>query len=164
MNLCFFRHGPAVESGTPGFSEESRPLTQEGRRKTRAAARGLKRLDLGLDAVLSSPLPRAHETARIVAEVLGLPRPRLSDLLLPGKPGAQLLRLLKEVHGKSPILVGHEPSLSGAVSLLVSGTGSTDLAIRKAGMAFVELKDATPHPRGTLLMLLAPAALRRLGR
>ena len=164
MNVCFFRHGIAVEPGTTGVAEESRTLTEDGRRKTRQAARGLKRLNLGLDSVLTSPLPRALETAEILAEVLELPPPRPADKLLPGTSAAELLELLKDLAGNAPLLVGHEPVLSAAVSLLVSATESGDIRLKKAGMAFAKVKELAPRPRGSLLLLLTPGALRILGK
>lgn len=144
--VCFLRHGPAAD-------EEPRPLTPEGREKTERAARGIARLDLGIDAVLSSPLPRALETAEILARVLGLPKPRTSDLLL---PDADAERLLPSLRAAVPALVGHEPSLSRAVSRLIGGGA---VSLKKAGMAFVETTSAS---RGTLRLLLPPAVLRAL--
>ncbi|MBI2923507.1 MAG: histidine phosphatase family protein [Planctomycetes bacterium] len=164
MNVCFFRHGLAVEHGTPPWSEEERPLTDEGRRKTRAAARGLKRLALGSDAILTSPLPRAAETAEILAEVLGLPRPRISERLLPGNTAAQILEVLKDTDTNSPILVGHEPGLSAAVSLFMSATDAGSIELRKAGMAFARLKTLSPRPRGSLVLVLTPGTLRKLAK
>lgn len=163
MNVCFFRHGVAVEHGTPGFSEEERPLTEDGIRKTRQCAKGLKRLKLGLDQILSSPLPRALGTAEILSEVLGLPRPRIVDRLLPGTTPAQLLECLRDCDGNAPVLVGHEPSLSAAVSLFISTGESGSIELKKAGMAFARLKTLSPRPRGMLTLLMTPGALRRLG-
>ena len=51
MNVGFFRHGIAVPRGTRGVAEADRPLTSDGRKKTARAARGLRRLDLGFDAI-----------------------------------------------------------------------------------------------------------------
>lgn len=164
MNVCFFRHGLAAEPGAPGVADDARTLTEEGRRKTRAAARGLKKLNLGLDTILTSPLPRALETAEIVADVLGLPRPQPSDRLLPGASAAQVLEALKDFEGKSPIFVGHEPVLSAAVSLLVASSDAGDFQLKKAGMAYAKVQTLTPHPRGSLHLLMTPAALRRLAR
>lgn len=159
MNACFFRHGPAAPRGKTG--DESRRLTAEGRRKTRAAALGLKELGLGLDFVLTSPLVRAVETAEILADVLGLAKPRVGESLRPGVPPARLLSVLGDFRRKTPVLVGHEPDLSAAVSFLA---GAARLELKKAGMAFARIDALAPRPRGTLLLLLTPAALRRLSR
>ncbi len=159
MNVCFFRHGPAAPQGKAG--DESRRLTADGRRKTRAAARGFKELGLGLDFILTSPLVRAVETAEFLAEVLGLATPSVSELLRPGVPPARLLAVLGDYRRNSPILVGHEPTLSAAVSHLA---GAARLELKKAGMAFARVDALAPRPRGTLLLLLTPAALRRLSR
>ncbi|MCC6738862.1 MAG: histidine phosphatase family protein [Planctomycetia bacterium] len=164
MNVCFFRHGPAVEPGTPGIPDDARPLTPDGRRRTRAAARGLASLRLGLDGILSSPLPRALQTAEILAKALGLPRPRTSELLLPGSPAERLLGAIREAGGEAPVLVGHEPSLSAAVSLLAGAPRPLALQLKKAGMAFAAVDALKPRPRGTLLLLLTPAVLRGLAR
>ena len=66
--VIFLRHGQAVNNTekvlagrTPGV-----PLTPEGREQARGAAGLLERL--GVSAVYSSPIQRAHDTARIVAE------------------------------------------------------------------------------------------------
>jgi phosphohistidine phosphatase len=164
MNVCFFRHGIAVEPGTPGVAEEARALTEDGRRKTRQAAKGLKRLNLGLDRILTSPLPRALETAEILASVLGLPKPSETNLLRPETPAEDLPGVLKDLKGSTPVLVGHEPLLSAAVSLLVSAADPAKIQIKKAGMALVKLSSLEPRPHGVLELLLTPGALRRLAK
>jgi len=164
MNVCFFRHGLAVDAVTTGSTDEARPLTEEGRRKTRLAVRGMKSLRLGIDAIITSPLHRSVETGEIMAEILELPRPRVSERLAPGSTPAQLLEVLRETDANSPALIGHEPNLSGAVSLFVSATDAGDIELKKAGMAFARLKTLSPRPRGTLLLLLTPGALRRIGK
>jgi phosphohistidine phosphatase len=164
MNLCFLRHGPAVPVGTPGVDEPDRPLSPEGKRKTRRAARGLLRLDLGIDAVLASPLPRARETAEIVADALRLGPPRLHDALLPDAPADRLLDVLRGLGAEGPVLVGHEPGLSRAVAFLIGAAEDRALEIKKSGLAVVRLRKLNPRPEGTLRLLLSPAALRALAR
>ncbi len=151
MNVCFFRHGPAEPEG-------ERPLSEEGRRKTLLAARGVKFLDLGVGAIFSSPLLRARQTAEILAEVLGLPKPRVTPHLLPESSGEEILECLRETKDKPPLLVGHEPSLSAAVAALTGGA----VRMKKAGLAVVELSATTPRPAGTLVLLAPPSLLRDL--
>jgi len=155
MNVGFFRHGIAVPHGTPGVAESDRPLTPEGRKKTAQAAKGLKQLDLGFDAIYSSPLPRALQTAEILAEALRLGKPKILDALLPGTPPGRLLDEIGRLKAKAPLLVGHEPQLSSAVSLAI-GKGS--IALKKAGLALVEREKSGSR----LKLLLTPAVLRAL--
>lgn len=160
MKVCFFRHGPAVERGTPGIPDDERPLTPDGRKRSRRAARGLRSLGLGIDRVCSSPLPRAMETARILADVLGLPEPETLGALAGG--GGDVVGVLTNLDAACPVLVGHEPALSDAISRLVCGRGGGDYALKKAGLAVVEILGAGPRPRGRLLLLVPPAVLRGL--
>lgn len=55
------------------------PLTDLGRQQARGLGEGIKVAGLRFDAVYSSPLSRAYETATIAAEVAGLPVPAKYD-------------------------------------------------------------------------------------
>jgi phosphohistidine phosphatase len=163
MQVCFFRHGPAAPPGE-AVSQEDRPLTEEGVEKTRRAALGVKALDLGIDAVLSSPLRRALQTAEILAGALQLPGPKVAPALLPDVSAEKLLECLREAKAEAPVLVGHEPSLSAAVAALIGAPGTGAVQLKKAGLAVVQVDRRTPRPRGTLVLLLTPSALRGLGQ
>ena len=158
MRVCFLRHGPAVPRGSEGTADDERPLTPEGRARTRLAAQGIARLELAVDEVWTSPLPRARETAAILARVLGLPAPLETDLLRPEVPAGRLLAILRQAKGRCPVLVGHEPALGAAVARLVGGRAGA-FPLKKAGLAVVDLERPA-----TLLFFLPPSALRRLGR
>jgi phosphohistidine phosphatase len=71
MKLCFLRHG---EADWPNWDkpDNERPLTERGRRETKRVAKFLERLKLSVDAILTSPLPRASQTAEIVVKRLGI--------------------------------------------------------------------------------------------
>jgi phosphohistidine phosphatase len=163
MNVGFFRHGPAVARGTEGVAEADRPLTPEGRKKTVQAAKGLRALDLGFDRIFTSPLPRAFETAEILAGVLQLRPPEVLDSLGPGGSARRILAGLRDLEGEAPLLVGHEPLLSSAVLLAVSGATAGSIELKKAGLAVVELESSSAKPRGILKLLLSSSALRKLG-
>jgi phosphohistidine phosphatase len=125
--------------------------------KREAAA--IRRLDLGLDVILTSPLVRAHQTAEIVAEALG-PGARLATdpRLAPGFNLKQLRALLAAHRGPAALmLVGHEPDFSQTISHLIGG-GRLD--VKKGALALVELEDRAAAA-GRLVWLIPPRALDR---
>src|SRR5262245_2985211 len=73
MNLYLMRHGIAVTADQPGVeSDGERALTPKGIKRMRRAVRGLRRLGISFDAILTSPLVRARQTAEIVADTHGM--------------------------------------------------------------------------------------------
>ena len=109
--LYFIRHGLAEERGDAWPDDAKRPLTDEGMSRMRKAARGLARLGVSIDVVLTSPLVRARQTAEIVAGGLD-PRPSLVnvDSLAPdGNYAAVVADLEKHARKTRIALVGHEP-------------------------------------------------------
>jgi phosphohistidine phosphatase len=161
FELCFFRHGIAVEKDDPSVtSDAERPLTDEGARKTRAAAEGLSRLNGGYDKLLTSPWVRAKQTAAILAEVLELTSEELPELAGDRTP-EDLVKALTHRHGRHTLLVGHEPLLSATVVHLLGGDWLLDL--KKAGACSLEV-DALPSRKpATLLWHMTARQLRSLG-
>lgn len=156
MELYFLRHGIATDASPTG-EDADRQLTKEGAAKIKAAARGLRRLGLTLDALLTSPLPRALETARIMARELGAEL-QLADELAPGCDLARLQGLLGEHRAAERVmLVGHEPDLSG----LVAALSGARVQMRKGGLARVDIDMLEPG-QGTLAWLLPPRVQRSL--
>ncbi len=137
MRLYLLRHGIAVPHGSPGIEDDDRPLTRAGRQSMRVVARGLKRLGLGLDAIVSSPLPRAKKTAEIVARRLRLEdRLEFSDALRAGVSADSVAEWLASRTESSLMLVGHNPSLSDLINRLVApGVGAPLCELRKGGLA-----------------------------
>src|SRR5438034_11639970 len=74
--IYLIRHGLAEERGDSWPDDAKRPLTDEGISRMRKSVRGLSRLGVTLDVVLTSPLVRARQTAEIVAAGVS-PRPSL---------------------------------------------------------------------------------------
>ena len=155
MELYFLRHGIAADMGPAGQGDAGRPLTKEGIAKMQAGARGMRRLGLRLDALLSSPLVRAHETAAIVARELG-PELQLADELAPGCDLAQLFALLGEHRAAERVmLVGHEPDFSALIGALTGGR----VLMKKGGLGRVDI-ERLEQGAGTLIWLLPPRVLR----
>jgi len=63
VRLLIIRHAIAVDPETAGVDDAERPLTEEGSNKWRAAAQGLATILDPPDALLTSPLLRARQTA-----------------------------------------------------------------------------------------------------
>jgi len=161
MKLFILRHGIAVEHGTPGYEHDSeRPLTPEGRRKTRLIGRALAGLGVKPDVILTSPLVRAHQTADIVATVLrSKKRLQISRPLASGGDPKRLIAEINRRHGRadSIMLVGHEPDLSALASLLLTGTADgVPLELKKGGVCVLETAGLQAGRCATLLWLAPP--------
>ncbi len=159
IELLFLRHGIAEERPVKGNRDADRALTEEGIHSIKVSARGMRRLGIQLDHLVSSPLTRAVQTAEIVGRTLGL-RPRVEAALAPGFDISQLRRLLADYSAEAQVMfVGHEPDLSTLVAILTDGG---QIMMKKGGLALVSL----PHIDsldGSLRYLLPPKVLRALG-
>lgn len=166
MILYILRHGVA-EDVAPAGDDAARRLTPRGRSKMEQAAAGLRALDLEIDVLLTSPLPRAAETAAIVAAAYrGRPAPKELPALAPGVAPAETVHALRAfARHEHVMVVGHEPGLSRLASLVL--TGSPDrlaIDLKKGGCIAIELEKLVPPSGATLLWLLTPRQLRRIAR
>ena len=167
MLLYILRHGTAEERGPDWPDDAMRPLTAEGKQKTRDAARGLRALEPAIGIVLTSPFTRAKQTARLLADELGIDPTRVKETmaLAAGADPEAIWRAVREAGRSSGVLlVGHEPDLGRLVSWLISGDTRASIPLKKAGLACVELEAGETGPRGSLRFLLTPAQLRALAR
>ncbi|HVV88299.1 MAG TPA: histidine phosphatase family protein [Kofleriaceae bacterium] len=112
MKLYLIRHADAVPEDVAG-SDHERWLSLRGREAARGLARLLRDQGVELDAVATSPLPRAVQTAELVAAGLDyLGAVTVVPSLAPGchpRRAAELLATL----GGAVAVVGHEPGISG---------------------------------------------------
>lgn len=161
MNLYILRHGIAVEPGTPGFENDSeRPLIPKGKRRLRTAAAAMRKMELSVDLILSSPLLRAKQTAEIVAGELKK-RHQFSDALAPGGSVKALLRQLNELRPapENVLIVGHEPYLSRLIALLVYGSEDAAIEMKKGGLCKLEVGGLRFGQCARLAWLLTPAQM-----
>jgi phosphohistidine phosphatase len=156
MKLYFLRHGRADRSAWMGMDFE-RPLTEDGKERMLREADFIAQLDLGLDAILTSPLVRAYQTAEIVAERLNmLDLLTVDERLEPGFGPSDLAEILEGFPEADEImLVGHEPDFSETISYLIGGG---NIICKKGSLARVDLTDAGPLA-GELVWLIPPKAL-----
>lgn len=156
--LYIVRHGIAIEHGTPGYDEDERPLTPLGVKRMRQVAEGLKALRIKVDRIVTSPLPRASQTADIVADVLDLGSIlETADALRSGTSAGSIRDWLSTRDEEKLMIVGHNPSLQDLIPLLAGG--SIHLELRKGGVACL-----TKLPEGdySLDWLARPRLLRGL--
>lgn len=167
MNLYIVRHAIAVEAGTAGYEDDNlRPLTDKGRRKMEKIAHGLKSLETELDLILTSPAVRATETANIMRKAFGLPKEALIEtehLALTGA-AAQLIQWLEAqaMQCENIALVGHEPYLSGLVSVLISGRPDAAITLKKGSVCRLTVDTLQYGHCAVLDWLLTPAQLVKL--
>jgi len=160
--LYLIRHGVAEERGDAWPDDAKRPLTEEGTSRMRKAARGLSRLGVVFDIVLTSPLVRARQTAEIVAGGLA-PRPTLVNLdsLAPDAGYAALMTDL-EKHARKPriALVGHEPDIGELAARLVGSRRSIEF--KKGAICRIDIDEIPPNGPGQLRWFIAPKILLAL--
>ncbi|HYK88129.1 MAG TPA: phosphohistidine phosphatase SixA [Acidobacteriota bacterium] len=166
MILYIVRHAIAVPHGTLGIAEDDRPLTEEGIDKMKKAALGLKKLLVSPGIILSSPLPRAMQTAEIVRDVCRRRTALVSmPALAPAGSRSEVyhgIRAHKDADGL--MLVGHQPSLGELAGEIAWGSAEHYVELKKGGACALELEEFHEIPRGTLLWLLTPSILRELAR
>jgi len=167
MRLLLVRHAIAEEQedfARTGKDDRLRPLTDEGRKKMKQAARGLRTLVPEIDLLATSPLTRAAQTGAILDSVFGGIDVVAIDELSPETTPEQFLRWLRQQKGDLIGAVGHEPSISQILGWLLTGTDRRLFAFRKGGACLLEFPDDEPAGgTATLLWALTPAQLRTLG-
>ena len=160
MLLALIRHGIAEDAGPhTGYRDEPRRLTDAGITRMREAARGIARLGIHPEAIISSPLARCAETAELVAAPSGA-TVRLHDALRPGARAAALLDILADYPDADCVAVcGHQPDLSLITADL---TGGSLVDFRRGTLCLIDLERLRPQG-GILMALYPPKVLRRLG-
>jgi phosphohistidine phosphatase len=154
--LYFVRHGAAEDAQQWLGSDFDRPLTSKGRKQMVRVVKRLAEAEIEVDVIATSPLVRAQETAKIVAERLGVERVLEDSRLADGFDQRKLLDILRDLGVVEHLmLVGHEPTMSFTVGRII---GNARLDFKKGAIACVDLPDAT-STSGTLLWLSPPKLL-----
>jgi phosphohistidine phosphatase len=161
MRLLIIRHAIAVDRGTPGIPDAERPLTPEGEERFREAAEGLARLVDRPDALLTSPLLRAKQTAAIAAAAWGRITPKETDALAGGSFTEQAAVLDRYPADATVAVVGHEPHVSELLARLIGSREVDRLSFKKGGCALVDVPGRLADG-GSLAFFLPPKVLRKL--
>ena len=164
MDCLFFRHGLAIERQEWSGQEQDRPLTDKGVARTRESGKGLLNLRIRPTHILSSPLARAHETAAILQSLI---RPKLKIRICAElNPAAQPRTLFALLDALPPdavaLCIGHEPHLSLAAGILLTGKPCSGLSFKKAGACLIHIEESVRPAAGRLEWWLTAAQLRAL--
>jgi phosphohistidine phosphatase len=160
--LYLIRHGIAEERGEAWPDDAKRPLTEDGMSRLRKQSRGLARLGVVIDTVLTSPLVRTRQTAEIVAAAFE-PRPHVVNVesLAPGGAHATILGDIEKHAKKARIaIVGHEPGIGELAARLI-GTRHA-IAFKKGAVCRIDLDVLPSAGPGELRWFLTPRVLRAI--
>jgi phosphohistidine phosphatase len=161
MQLFLLRH---AEADPDAASDEERALTEKGSNQAESVGKFCLAHEFVPGMILSSPLTRAEETARLVARELDRPKlVKIADFLRAGMTVEQafsgireclidLMKREKYSEKVSIMLVGHEPDFSDLAGALIGGR-SGSVHFRKATLMGVSLQELKPGA-GTIEFLL----------
>lgn len=161
MLVYFVRHASAGSRKADPAKDEKRPLDEEGITQCGFMGRALALLDTHVDAIISSPLKRATQTASLIANDLAFEaKIEIDPALRPEASYAQFRDLLGRHSDKEAIVVvGHNPNLSQFLGRVLGGTGTrTGVDLKKGAVARAEVD----HHRGVLQWLITPKTVRAI--
>lgn len=137
MVAYFLRHADAEPRAS---SDHERKLTPKGLEQAEKVGKFLLRCGLVPEIILTSPVVRARQTAKIVAEILGETDFSEVDWLACGMTSETCLMELKACQEKaSVLLVGHEPDFSETIAAMIGLSDTEAIKVRKASLTGVEL-------------------------
>ena len=151
MDLILWRHADAAPARNDSEPDMARRLTGKGRKQAATMAVWLDRHLPDSVKVLASPSTRAQETAEALGrKVVTLPE------LAPGADAVQLLHAAGWPDSRNAVLViGHQPALGRAASLLLLGA-EQDLSMRKAAVWWITNRSRDDEFRPSLRAAVCP--------
>ncbi len=159
------RHGDAGNRLSDPIKDTKRQLTVSGKKEVVEIAKSLKKLGVKFNIIFSSPLSRAFQTAKIIAEEYKFTKQiEQSEELKPNGSKVFLYNKLSKLNIDSVILiVGHEPYLSSMINDIISNNkNSNNIILKKAGLSRIKITSTVPILKGELRWLLTPRILKKI--
>ena len=127
----------------------------------REAAAGIRRLDLSFDLILASPYLRALRTAEILAEAYDSKKLFVTNHLAADADPREVVAEINENFGtlENIVLVGHEPFLSGLISVLLTGEPGMKIDFKKAALCKLSVEDLRFGDCATPVLAADPAPI-----
>lgn len=161
MIIYFLRHASAGERKRNPKKDERRPLDAQGIEQCGDVGRALAALDVAVDAVISSPLKRATQTAALVGNEVGYERQLfIEKALRPEATFEQFREMLRKYSRADAVMVvGHDPNFSEFLGKTISPRNSTaHIDLKKGSVARVESNGKT----AVLQWCLTPRLIRAI--
>lgn len=153
VQLYLLRH---ADADTVAVNDDDRYLSEKGQHQCLRVAKFCNQREILPEIILSSPLKRAKQTAKHMADILKL-KMEVANWLAAGVIPETMIAQLKPYEDKrSVMIVGHEPDFSQFCSYLL-GIPAELIRIRKASL--VSLEVIALKPSGARLDFLIPAKL-----
>ena len=172
MDLFILRHGYAGTRLSDPVKDTKRQLTASGKKEVVEIAKSLKKLGVKFNVIFSSPLTRAFQTAKIIAEEYKLTEQiEQSEELKPTGSKDFLYDKFRKLNIDSIILiVGHEPYLSSMINDIISNNdadrnynkNNNNILLKKAGLSRIKIISTVPKLKGELRWLLTPRILKKI--
>ena len=141
MIIYFVRHASAGQKKLSPKKDEKRPLDPEGVHQCTQMGRILSTMEAGVDAVISSPLKRATQTASLIANEIGYEGKLFIENALRPEAKYDHFREMLRKYSKheSVMVVGHNPNFSDFLGHIMGESGSrAHVDMKKAAIAKVE--------------------------
>jgi len=161
MIVYFLRHASAGQHKVLPKEDEKRPIDRVGEQQCHVVGRALVALGVRVDAIISSPLTRAVQTAELAVKELGYKdKIVISDAMRPEASYDQFHDLLEHyVESKAIMVVGHNPSITEFLLRLVTGSDHSEcIDFKKGAVAKVDVEDG----KGVLSWLFTPKMASKL--
>ncbi len=161
MIVYFLRHASAGQHKSDPAKDEKRPLDKDGIEQCGQIGRALAAIDVHVDAIISSPLKRATQTASLVGNEIAFEGKLTLDKSLRPEGNFEQFRemLRKYAKAEAVMVVGHNPSLSEFLSLTISDRSSESAVdLKKGAVARVEMDNKS----SALQWCLTPKLVRAI--
>ena len=156
MNIYLVRHAIAEAVSS---SDSERSLTEDGFTQAKMVASALKKTNMKLDLILSSPYLRAFQTAEEFSRAFQSKLEKLPQLA----PGVNLDSLFKNLEGYETLndimLVGHEPDMGDITARLIHGDRMFRMPYKKCQVSCVSDCELPPVMPGILSWVITPSLI-----
>ena len=155
MNIYLIRHSEAEP--TSGIKlHELRELTAKGVEIVLTSVEFWKKFTQSFDIILTSPLKRAAQTAKLIHEFLNVKQEVVEEIsLLNGGLTEDLLSIAEVLEMNDIAMVGHQPDIGMHIASM-TGSINMNFKITSAAIAKIHFKDKSRIGQGVLEFLIPP--------